>query len=115
MVTLLGKFFKDIHDTGRKGLTRNPIRFFHIQGLPRLTSEYLEQAMRVVALFPGLPVNRISAHSLRYGGATHLASAGFPEFIIAQYGGWVYIRHTRETIDSVSRHTTSGRNANAEA
>jgi hypothetical protein len=52
-----------------------------------------------------------------------MASAGFPEFIIAQYGGWVegseslkvYIRPTRETIDRVSRHMASGGNATAEA
>ena len=48
---------------------------------------------------------------------------GSEESIIAQYGGWVegseslkvYIRPTRETIDSVSRHMASGGNATAEA
>ena len=52
-----------------------------------------------------------------------MASAGFLEFIIAQYGGWVegseslkvYIRPARETIDRVSRHMASGGNATAEA
>ena len=29
-----------------------------------------------------------SAHSLRYGGATMLAAAGLPQYIIAWYGGW---------------------------
>ena len=27
-------------------------------------------------------------HSLRYGGATTLAAAGYPEYIIAFYSGW---------------------------
>jgi len=36
----------------------------------------------------GLNPNRISAHSLRYGGATMLAAAGLPQYIIAWYGGW---------------------------
>ena len=53
-----------------------------------------------------------------------MASAGFPEFIIAQNGGWVegleshkiYIRRPmRETTDSVSRQMASGGNATAEA
>lgn len=121
LVTLLERFFRDTRD--RQGGTKESDPIFHVRGLPRLTSECLKQAMRAVALFLGLPADRISAHSLRYGGATLMASAGFPEFIIAQYGGWVegseslkvYIRPTRETVDSVSRHMASGGNATAEA
>ena len=121
LVTLLEEFFKDTRD--RKGGTKESDPIFHVQGLPRLTSDCLKQAMRAVALFLGLPADRISAHSLRYGGATLMAGAGFPEFIIAQYGGWVegseslkvYIRPTRETIERVSRHMASGGNSDAEA
>ncbi len=29
-----------------------------------------------------------TSHSLRYGGATMMAAAGFPQYIIAIYGGW---------------------------
>ena len=36
----------------------------------------------------GLNPKKISAHSLRYGGATMLAAAGLPQYIIAWYGGW---------------------------
>ena len=32
---------------------------------------------------------RVTSHSLRYGGATTMAAAGFPEHLIALYGGWV--------------------------
>lgn len=31
---------------------------------------------------------RITTHSLRYGGATAMAAAGFPQYIIELYGGW---------------------------
>lgn len=33
-------------------------------------------------------LKRVTSHSLRYGGATTMAAAGFPEHIIALYGGW---------------------------
>jgi hypothetical protein len=36
------------------------------------------------------------SHSLRYGGATMMAAAGFPQYLIALYGGW--------TKDSKSLH-----------
>jgi integrase len=95
---------------------------FNVTGLKRLTCDHLKQSMRAVAECLGLPADRISAHSLRYGGATLMSSAGFPEFIIAQYGGWVegseslkiYIKPTFKTIDSVSRHMASGGNSDAE-
>lgn len=120
LVSLMEEFFQDTRDMqGAK--ESDPI--FQVRDLPRLSSDGLKQAMRTVAERLGLPADRISAHSLRYGGATLMASAGFPEFIIAQYGGWVegseslkvYIRPTRETIDNVSRHMASGGNATAEA
>jgi integrase len=36
----------------------------------------------------GLNDSKVSAHSLRYGGATMLAAAGLPHYLIAWYGGW---------------------------
>jgi hypothetical protein len=95
---------------------------FHVNGLTRLTPENVKQSMRAVAERLGLPADRISIHSLRYGGATMMGSAGFPEFLIAQYGGWVegseslkiYIRPTFSTIDRVSSHMANGGNADAE-
>jgi hypothetical protein len=120
IVTLMEEYFGDTRDKYKVKET-DPI--FHVGALPRLTCDGLKQAMRVVAELLGLPADRISAHSLRYGGATLMASAGFPEFIIAQYGGWVegseslrvYVRPTREIIDRVSRYMASGGDANAEA
>ena len=57
---------------------------------------------------------RVTSHSLRYGGATALAAAGIPEFLIALYGGWVpgstslklYVGLTNQTIDTISHALT---------
>ena len=62
----------------------------------------------------GLPCDKVSAHSLRYGGATTLAAAGFPEYIIAFYGGWSqgssamrrYIKPSNDIVKKVSSHMT---------
>ena len=62
---------------------------FTVPGLPTdLTSAVLTEVMRDTTNALGLPAESISAHSLRYGGATALSQAGFPEYIIAFYGGW---------------------------
>ena len=58
------------------------------------------------------PASRVSLHSLRYGGASALASAGYPEYIIAMYGGWKegssclrqYVRPSDSIISAVSKH-----------
>ena len=55
---------------------------------------------------------RMTSHSLRYGGATMLAAAGLPHYIIAIYGGWspdsaslrIYTRPSHEMVDMVSQH-----------
>ena len=70
----------------------------------------------------GLPAARVSTHSLRYGGATMLASGGYPEYIIAMYGGWAegsaslrrYTRPTMAMIGDVSRHMQAMLRCNAE-
>jgi hypothetical protein len=86
---------------------------FSVPGLPSdLTSEVLTEVMRGTTTALGLPAEAISAHSLRYGGATALSQAGFPEYIIAFYGGWVdgsaamrrYIVQTAPTRKLVSAH-----------
>lgn len=89
---------------------------FEVKGLPRLTAGCLETIMKAVVTSFGLPADRISAHSLRYGGATLLAAAGFPEYVIAQYGGWaegseslrIYTRPTKTMIDRVSKQMSAG-------
>jgi hypothetical protein len=86
---------------------------FSVPGLPSdLSSGVLTAVMKGTTTELGLPANLISAHSLRYGGATALSQAGFPEYIIAFYGGWVngsvamrrYVGQTAETRRVVSAH-----------
>jgi len=57
-------------------------------------------------------MKRATSHSLRYGGATMLAAAGFPHYVIAIYGGWspdsktlrFYTKPSNEMIKLVSAH-----------
>ena len=85
---------------------------FHIPGFATLTTGCITTLMRTTCRLLGLPDDKISAHSLRYGGATTLAAAGFPEYIIAFYGGWApnssamrtYIQVTPDTVKKVSHH-----------
>jgi len=56
--------------------------------LPPLTGATVDEVMKCTCDILGLPRSRVSTHSLRYGGATELAAAGFPQYIIAAYGGW---------------------------
>jgi hypothetical protein len=72
----------------------------------------LTDVMRGTTIALGLLAESVSAHSLRYGGATALSQAGFPEYIIASYGGWVngsvamrrYIVQSASTRRLVSSH-----------
>jgi integrase len=78
--------------------------------------------MKQTATAMGLPAARVSTHSLRYGGATILAAGGYPEYIIAMYGGWAegsaslrrYTRPTMATVADVSRHMQAMQRCNAE-
>ena len=90
---------------------------FTVPTLPPLTSDIITQTMKLVCNVVGLPERKVSAHSLRYGGASMMAAAGFPDYVIAYYGGWApgstvmqrYIHPSDEMITTVSKHmaTTS--------
>ena len=79
---------------------------------PTLTAESLTYVIREICGALGLPKDRASAHSLRYGGAYMLAMMGLPEYIIAWYGGWApgstalrnYVQISPEVVSQVSRH-----------
>jgi integrase len=62
---------------------------FLMPGPCPLTSTNLGVIMREAVSKLGLDDSKVSAHSLRYGGATMLAAAGLPQYILAYYGGWV--------------------------
>ena len=87
---------------------------FDVPGFPSLSADLITDLMRRTCELLGLPFDKISAHSLRYGGATTLAAAGFPEYVIDFYGGWAhgsramrtYIKPTDDIIKRVSLHMT---------
>jgi hypothetical protein len=64
---------------------------------------------------PGSKTKRVTSHSLRYGGATMMAAAGFPHYVIAIYGGWsiesktlrLYTKPSEQMTESVSAHMTT--------
>jgi hypothetical protein len=85
--------------------------------LPRhgsLKVDKLHEVMQATARACGIKDHgkQMTSHSLRYGGATMLAAAGLPHYIIAIYGGWspdsaalrIYTRPSHEMVDTVSRH-----------
>jgi hypothetical protein len=70
--------------------------------------EVMQATIRALKI-PGY--SSATSHSLRYGGATMLAAAGFPQYIIAHYGGWTadsealkrYARPSEESVHEVSK------------
>ena len=55
---------------------------------------------------------KATSHSLRYGGATMMAAAGHPQYLIAMYGGWtehskslrIYVKPSAAMTQLVSKH-----------
>ena len=79
-----------------------PVRgkpFFYVPGLWwSLTPTIYNARLRDVALKHGLDPDRVHSHSIRIGGATVLAAAGVPDYIIMAMGGWasaVYLQYIR--------------------
>jgi hypothetical protein len=82
--------------------------------LHRLMHETVMLKLRETASAGDIPSHRIKAtsHSLRYGGATMMAAAGYPQYMIAIYGGWsensrslrIYTKTSDEMVGRVSRH-----------
>jgi hypothetical protein len=83
---------------------------FESFGTTLATDESIADAMKAIVRYLDLGDDRISAHSLRYGGATMLASAGLPSYIITYFGGWAegssmirrYAQIGGEAVDNVS-------------
>ena len=90
-----------------------PIRgqpFFHVPCLEwsLVPTEY-NRRLRKVAIKHGLDPNRVHSHSIRIGGATVLAAAGIPDYVIMTMGGWAsavylqYIRPSLQVFDSAQK------------
>ena len=55
---------------------------FAIKDVPVLTGDHLAKIIRVTVIAAGMDPARYTPHSLRYGGATMLAAAGLPLYLI---------------------------------
>ena len=55
---------------------------------PIITDIEVSIVMKLIVVHLGWDDSKISPHSMRYGGATMLAAAGFPQYVIEYYGGW---------------------------
>jgi len=84
---------------------------YDIPGLPAHTRGVMETVMNFVMTDLGMGViGKFTSHSLRYGGATMLAAAGFPQYVIEMYGGWTkdskslrrYIKPSMKLVKMVS-------------
>lgn len=91
---------------------------YELPGLPAVSIKDLHEIMTstVLETTNGRKIPRkATSHSLRYGGATMLAQAGFPQYLIAHYGGWTadsealkrYVVPSEESIKKVSEYMTS--------
>jgi hypothetical protein len=59
------------------------------------------QRLRGVAIKHGLDPDRVHSHSVRIGGASLLAAAGVPDYVIMAMGGWasaVYLQYIRPSL-----------------
>ena len=62
---------------------------FRVGGAAPLVSDHdVAYVMKAIVSHLGWNSGKVSAHSLRYGGATMLAAAGLPQYVIAYFGGW---------------------------
>ena len=83
---------------------------FFIDGKSIVNTTDLVSVLRKIGAHLGIKTHAISLHSLRYGGATLLAMAGLPQYLIEHYGGWspdsgslrVYVQMGGASVQAVS-------------
>jgi hypothetical protein len=63
---------------------------YDVPGFPSVNLNELHKVMEATVQSLGVEGYgaKATSHSLRYGGATMMAGAGFPQYLIAHYGGW---------------------------
>jgi hypothetical protein len=76
--------------------------FFHVPSLLwPLTPAHYNSRSSVVAAKHGLDPDRVHSHSVRIGGASVLAAAQVPDYVIMVIGGWasaVYLQYVRPSV-----------------
>ena len=87
--------------------------FFYIAHLNwTLKPPYFNACLKEMAVYFKLDQTRISSHSLRIGGASALAAAGVPDYIILDMGRWkslaflAYVRRNTQMFE-VARYALS--------
>lgn len=81
-----------------------------------ITDDEVALTMKYIVRSLGWNENKVSAHSLRYGGATMLAAAGMPQYVIEYFGGWakdstslkLYIQLGNQAVHKVSQAIADG-------
>ena len=85
--------------------------------VPIIVDNLVAFAMKAIVRMLGWKDDKVSAHSLRYGGATMLAAAGLPQYLIEYFGGWAenskslkeaYIKLASQGVDRVSNIFSRG-------
>jgi hypothetical protein len=76
--------------------------FWKIGSPPIITDLEVATIMKAIVVYLGWDSKKVCVHSLRYGGATMLAAAGLPQYVIAYFGGWT------EGSASLRRYTQIG-------
>ena len=111
IVCLLEAWFKKTRDIYG---APNDLELYKVPGFKKLKLDDLHHLMHATVLSKGIHPSMIKAtsHSLRYGGATMMAAAGHPQYLIAMYGGWtensrslrIYVKPSASMIQLVSKH-----------
>ena len=89
---------------------------FQIKERVLVSDVELATAMKRTVEYLGWDSSKVSAHSLRYGGATMLAAAGLPQYVIAYFGGWTadskalhrYMQLGAQAVEQASRIMVAG-------
>ena len=62
---------------------------FYLSDMNLVSRKSMDSMIQDIVVYLGMDPSLYSPHSLRYGGATMLASAGISIFLIEYHGGWV--------------------------
>lgn len=90
-------------------------QFFSYRDQWRLTAPEVSQTLQTVAIEFGLDPNRFTPHSLRYGGASALAAAKVPTYLIQQLGRWKslaflqYVKLSEQLLSMAQTHLANPR------
>ena len=111
VVTILEEYIRVTRDKYQCVITDE---LYYLPTYGSLKVEVLHSVMQATARACGIRSmgKKVTSHSLRYGGATMLAAAGLPQYIIAIYGGWSpdskslrrYTKPSDEMVERVSEH-----------